>query len=120
MNVTAVSSTSTSISLKWVATDDRVYYYSADMRYSVLYHMNNITYVLFVSTETIAVTGLKPDTEYTFSIKAGVKGDIVLGPTSKLTYHTRAAGECDSAEDCIAQCTVFMSLNGCIYKIIIK
>ena len=120
MNVTAVSSTSTSISLKWVATDDRVYYYSADMQYSVLYHMNNITYLLFVSRETITVTGLKRDTEYTFSINARIKGDIVLGPTSNLTYHTRATGECDSAEDCIAQCTVFMSLNGCIYKIIIK
>ena len=74
----------------------------------------NITHVLLVSTETIVVTGLKPDTEYTFSINAGIKGDIVMGPTSKLTYHTQAAGECDSAEDCIAQCTVIVSLNGCI------
>ena len=114
MNVTVVSSTSTSISLKWVATDDRVHYYSGDMQYSVLYYMNNITYVILVSTETITVTGLKEDTEYTFYINAGIKDDIVVeGPTSKLTYQTRAAGEWDSAEDCIAQCTVCMSLNSC-------
>lgn len=68
--------------------------------------MNNITYVLFISTESITVTGLKRDTKYTFSINARIEGDIVMGPTSNLTYQTQATGECDSTEECIAQGTV--------------
>ena len=93
LNVTAISSTSTSISLKWVATDDRVYYYSADISYSVLYFMNNISYVLTHDTEYITVTGLQPDTKYTFFIAAGIIDDDMLGPVGTVTYRTQAAGE---------------------------
>ena len=93
LHVTVVSSTSTSISLKWVATDDRVYYYSADISYSVLYFMNNISYLLTHEAEDITITGLQPDTEYTFYIEAGILDDDTIGPVGNVTYRTQAAGE---------------------------
>lgn len=93
LNIRAVSSTPTTISLTWTAADDRLYYYSAGISYIVFYFMNNITYAMNTETESITITGLKPDTEYTFFVEAGINADFVIGPKGNLTYHTQTDGE---------------------------
>ena len=55
--------------------------------------MNNISYLLTHDTEYITVTGLQPDTEYTFFIEAGIIDDYMVGPVGNVTYRTQAAGE---------------------------
>ena len=89
----AVSSTPTTISLKWTAADDRVNYYPAREEYQVVYTMNDIPYILQTHETNITVPGLEPNTEYTFLIQAVIDNDNARGPVGNLTSRTAPAGE---------------------------
>ena len=94
LNITAESSTATSISLKWTAADDRFNYYSVDELYLVKYHMDGKLHNLITKGKSITVPGLKPDTRYTFWVRAViVNDDDDKWPSGNVTYHTQKLGE---------------------------
>ena len=89
MNSTADSTTSTSISLKWTAADDRFNYYPVWELYRVVYLKDNIEYSEATFEKGITVRGLEPDTEYTFFLQSIVVRDDAFGPAVNVTYRTQ-------------------------------
>ena len=95
LNITAVSSTSTTISLKWTAADDRYNYYSTSDAYIVDFVMDDVFHGLETLEKVATITGLEPNTEYTIHVSAWTKlpGLDDHGPLANVTYRTQLAGE---------------------------
>ena len=95
LNIVSVSSTSTTISLKWTADDDRFNYYSINTSYFISYYMNDVVHALETLEKSVTVTGLEPNTEYTILVVASVAvpGLDDYGPAKEVTYRTQLAGE---------------------------
>lgn len=83
------SSTPTSISLNWTAADDRFNYYLVWELYWLVYIKDDREYSVLTFEKSITLTGLKPDTEYTFLLRSIVVRDDAFGPVVNVTYHTQ-------------------------------
>lgn len=89
-NVTADSSTHTSISLNWT-TADVINFYPFNKFYWVIFSMDDVVHYLITKEMSIIVTGLDPDTEYSFSVQAIAQIDARhhdLGPQYYVFNHT--------------------------------
>ena len=83
------SSTPNSISLNWTAADDRFNYYPVWELYWMVYIKDDREYSVLTFEKGITLTGLKPDTEYTFLLQSVVVRDDAFGPVVNVTYRTQ-------------------------------